>query len=360
MPGKELLTCVALAPLSALYGAAVKCRLALFRSGILSRHRAGVPVISIGNITVGGTGKTPLVEWIARTVAESGKRPCVLSRGYGRSNISRRVLVSDGETVLVGPADGGDEPVLLAEKLRGVAAVVSDRDRVAAAQWAVAHLGSEALVLDDGFQHVRLARDLDLVVIDATNPWGCGRLLPWGRLREPPRSLARAGAVVLTRAGESPAEDALIREITRLNPGHPPLRSWMRTKTIHRLGETAEPQIEIEAPPEERLFAFCGIGNSQAFFEHARRELGAPLAGTHAFPDHQVYTGRNVEAIESLARAEHAGALITTAKDAVKLRRLRFTMPCYVLEIEICFEDVERMKEIVRRALSDDSMCRSG
>src|SRR2546423_13420251 len=176
---------LALAPLGLLYGAAVRARLRLYRSGLLKTESVGAPVISVGNLTAGGTGKTPLVEWVARAVANEGLRACVLTRGYGRADASRRVVVSDGERVLAGVEESGDEPLLLAEKLNGVASVVCDRDRVDAARWARESLGAQAFVLDDGFQHLRIARDLDIVTLDATEPWGGGHLLPRGRLREP-------------------------------------------------------------------------------------------------------------------------------------------------------------------------------
>ena len=189
-----------LAPLGTLYGALVRTRLRLYRSGLLKTENVGAPVISVGNITAGGTGKTPLVEWAARALAGEGRRACVLTRGYGRADERRRVVASDGRSVLADAVECGDEPRLLAEKLLGAASVVCDRDRVAAARWAREHLGADAFVLDDGFQHLRIARDLDIVTLDATAPWGGGHLLPRGRLREPPGSLARADCVVITRA----------------------------------------------------------------------------------------------------------------------------------------------------------------
>jgi tetraacyldisaccharide 4'-kinase len=149
----SLATSIALAPLSALYGAVTRARLLLYQTGALRVHQIDAPVISVGNITTGGTGKTPLVEWIARMIAQAGRRPCILTRGYGRDDASQRVVVSDGERILAGAREGGDEPLLLAEALQGVAAVISDSDRVNAARWASETLGSQVFILDDGFQH---------------------------------------------------------------------------------------------------------------------------------------------------------------------------------------------------------------
>src|SRR5215211_4895060 len=189
---------LALAPLGLLYGAVTRARLRLYRSGLLKSERVGVPP-AVRFPTAGGTGKTPLVEWAARALAREGLRACVLTRGYGRADESRRVVASDGARVLAEVAECGDEPRLLAERLLGAAAVVCDRDRVAAARWAREELGAEVFVLDDGFQHLRIARDLDIVTLDATAPWGGGHLLPRGRLREPVSGLARADCAAHAR-----------------------------------------------------------------------------------------------------------------------------------------------------------------
>src|SRR5712692_3986751 len=148
---------VALIPLSGLYGVAMKARRTLYQRGLFHVHKAGAPVISVGNITTGGTGKTPLVEWIARAVASEGKRVCILTRGYGRKAPPKRVIVSDGESILADEKTAGDEPLLLAEKLLGLAAVISDANRASAANWARENLASEVFILDDGFQYLSLA-----------------------------------------------------------------------------------------------------------------------------------------------------------------------------------------------------------
>src|SRR5205085_6711634 len=174
-----------LPPLSAVYGVVTRTRLALYRRGAFAITKLERPVISVGNITTGGTGKTPLVERVARIVASDGKKVCILTRGYGRAHPDRHVVVSDGERITATPAAAGDEPSLLAQKLLGTAAVVCNADRRTAGLYAIEAFNTDCFILDDGFQHLRLARDLDIVTIDATNPWGGERLLPAGRLREP-------------------------------------------------------------------------------------------------------------------------------------------------------------------------------
>lgn len=339
-----------LAPLGALYGAVIRARMALYRGGALRVHRVDAPVLSVGNITTGGTGKTPLVEWLARAVARSGKRVCILTRGYGRTDERERVVVSDGEALLADARRAGDEPRLLAESLQGVAAVLSDADRVAAARWAIANLQSEVFILDDGFQHLRIARDLDIVTVDATNPFGGGRLLPRGRLREPAGGLTRADLVVITRADQSTDIDELRREIERLSGASPALLSQMRSRGVRALSREGKGELlSINAQPQP-FAAFCAIGNPDAFFAQVKNE-GHALACTRAFKDHHVFSQSDVEAIERQARDAGALALLTTAKDAVKLRSLRFELPCFILEIEIEFDDEDILLRLIDEAI---------
>ena len=168
--------------LSWIYGRIAGWRNALYERGTLRSFALGAPAISVGNITVGGTGKTPLVAFVARVLAEQGEKACILTRGYGRENPKERVLVSDGRKILVEPKIAGDEPFELAAKLLGRAIVVADANRVAAAQWARGKFNVSVFVLDDAFQHRRARRDLDIVLLDATNPFGNERTLPFGRL----------------------------------------------------------------------------------------------------------------------------------------------------------------------------------
>jgi tetraacyldisaccharide 4'-kinase len=335
----------ALAPLSLAYGGLVRARLALYRAGVLKSRGAGAPVVSVGNITAGGTGKTPLVEWAAGALADEGLRVCVLTRGYGRRDEWRRVVASDGESVLAEVLESGDEPRLLAERLVGRAAVVCDADRVAAARWAQAELGSQVFVLDDGFQHLRIKRDLDIVTVDATSPWGGGQMLPRGRLREPLSSLARAGCVVLTRADLAEDLAGLRAEVARLTGrGAPVFSSTLRTTAVRPL----EASGEAEEPPGP-FAAFCAVGNPRAFFAHLRKE-GRELVYTRAFQDHHPYTQAEADALAREAERRGASALLTTAKDAVKLRGKGFALPCHVVEVGLEFDDREGLLALLRKA----------
>jgi tetraacyldisaccharide 4'-kinase len=331
----------ALAPLSVLYGLVVRIRNACYRAGILHTEKLGVPVVSVGNLTTGGTGKTPLVAWIAGELAAAGFKVCVLSRGYGRKNSGMRVVASDGKTVLSDVTQTGDEPYLLAESLQGKAAVVCDADRLSAGKWAVANLSSDVFVLDDAFQHQRLARQLNILTIDARNPWGNGWLLPAGILREPLAELARADCIVITRADVTGAE-ALPQQIDKLRPGVPTFLSVMKLK---------EPAAEGFDPSKTlRIAAFCAIGNPASFFS-SLRETGYDLVYTRSFRDHYEYTQTDVDAIMREAQAQGAQALCTTSKDAVKIRSLNVGLPCYVAEMEIEIERADLFRKLILEAI---------
>ncbi len=339
---------ILLAPFSALYGAATRARLMLYRTGTLATERVDAPVISVGNLTTGGTGKTPLVAWLARHLAETGQKVCILTRGYGRDNPSAQVLVSDGASVLASAREGGDEPRLLAEMLEGQAVIISNANRVSAARWARENFKSSVFILDDGFQHLSIARDLNLVVIDATNPFGGGHLLPRGRLREPLRGLTRADAVIITRANLASDIESLRAELERLSGGRPVLLSEARTVRVRRLSDNLldERNAVSESLPQP-VMAFCALGNPQAFFAHLRVD-GQTLAHTKSFPDHHIYTQSEIDELIAEAKSHGAQSLVTTAKDAVKLRGLRFELPCYVVEIDVAFDDEEKIVQMLK------------
>jgi len=342
-----------LVPLSTIYSAVTRARLAAYRRGLLSVSTLAAPVVSVGNLTTGGTGKTPLVEWVCRTIdavahegAREGKRVCVLTRGYGRANPKTQVVVSNGTDLLASEQEAGDEPFLLARTLLGIAAVVSNPNRVAAGEWAIENLHSEVFVLDDAFQHLRLFRDLDIVTIDATNPWG-GGLLPRGRLREPLSGLSRADSVVITRSEQ--AEDlASIKNALQRKVGKVPIfSSRMLTKGFRSLNSDL---IDISAFRAQPIAAFCGIGNPDSFFKHLRRE-GYQLAFTRTFPDHHKYKQSELDTLVGEATARGANSLITTAKDATKLQSFNLGIPCCVLEIQISIDEEDRLVDLIRKAI---------
>jgi len=342
---------VTLTPLSGLYGVAMKARRALYRRGVFQVHKAGVPVISVGNITTGGTGKTPLVEWIARALRRRQKRLCILTRGYGRQHGGRRVLVSNGSEIFADARDAGDEPLLLAEKLKGEAAVICDADRVAAARWATENLGTDLFILDDGFQNMRLARDCNIVAIDATNPWGNRRLLPAGTLRESPRQLARADCIVITRADSASQTETLKSEINQVSKGRPVFLSRMRIDGLRKLSsEMKDSRVSANELKSGPVAAFCGVGNPESFFAQLRRD-NYQLCHTRAFPDHHYYTQEEINALISQSAERGAHALLTTAKDEVKLRSLSVEMPCYVVDVAIEIEGESKFLALIDDAI---------
>jgi tetraacyldisaccharide 4'-kinase len=336
---------IGLSPLGSLYGAAMQARRALYRAGRLRVFELGVPVISVGNLTTGGTGKTPLVQWIASELARAGRRVCILTRGYGRQS-GTRVIVSDGSEILSDANLAGDEPLLLAEQLQGSAAVICDADRVSAARWAIENLHSEVFLLDDGFQHLRVARNLNILTVDATNPWGNGKVLPAGILREPLAEIDRADCVVITRADSVTSTVELRRELSAHHPGCPIFSARMVQADL-RPGSGS--RLTLQESRKAPAAAFCAIGNPESFFSLLRR-AGYQLVHTRAFRDHQYYSQRDIEEITREAVAGGAQFLITTAKDEVKLRALRFDLPFYALDIAIEIDKEEQFRAMITAA----------
>jgi len=278
----------------------MRIRNRLYDRGWKRSFRVSVPVISVGNLTLGGTGKTPCVEYVARFYRQQEWRVAILSRGYGSE------------------AGRNDEALVLEENLPDVPHL-QGADRVTWATAAVEELESEVLVLDDGFQHRRLARDLDLVLVDATNPWGHGYLFPRGLLREPPASLRRAGVVLLTRCDQVEAlqRERLRETVARLAPEVPVIETTHRpVELINAEQQTAPLSLLVSRP----VAAFCGIGNPEAF-RRTLTDRGATVIAFRTFADHHAYTRTDVEDLRAWAHQQPTDCVVvTTQKDLVKLR----------------------------------------
>ena len=285
--------------------------MARFRRGWYERHpdrvkRLSRPVISVGNLTVGGSGKTPIVAALAQLLMEAGERPAILSRGYGRRRASDGVVVvSDGGQVLAGPDQSGDEPQMLARALPGVAVVVS-ADRYLAGTLAERRFGCTVHLLDDGFQHVQLARDVDLLAVSRADLEE--QLLPAGRLREPPEAAARADAVLV--AGDD-ADARLVSDALRL----PTFRVVVHYDEARLIDPFA---ASLPALPDRRVVAVAAIARPERFFAAARAQ-GWDVAREIVFRDHHWFTSRDLEAISNAARETGAAIVMTTEKDAMRL-----------------------------------------
>jgi tetraacyldisaccharide 4'-kinase len=312
------------------YRAVVGMRNALYDAGYLKARHLGCPVVSIGNLTVGGTGKTPVTSYLAGVLSESGYRVAVLSRGYRRRGGKRPLLVADGRALLADADESGDEPYLIA-RLNPAVAVAVGADRVRASRLVRAAASPEVILLDDAFQHRPVHRDIDLLLVDGRDPWGNGKLLPLGPLREPQSAVARADALIVTRSrGECPEE--LKAVLGRYNP---------RAAVFHL---RIQPDGYVRADGEElgpaalrgfSVFAFSGIARPQRF-EEDLRSLGVGLAGVRRFPDHHRYRLRDLATVLREARERGAQALVTTEKDMARLAGIaREEIPCYALRLRI-------------------------
>lgn len=303
----------------------------LYRRGVLRSRALGPLVVSIGNLTVGGTGKTPAAELATLTLAALGRQPAIVSRGYRRRSRGVQV-VADTASIRLDPDDAGDEPFLLARRLPGVPVVVGS-NRHEAARVAVERFGVDAIVLDDGFQHRTLHKDLEIVMVRALRPWGNGRLLPGGPLREPLSRLARADLIVATGVEEVSDAAAVQASSARWAPGVPVLAAAYVPAECWRAGRM-EP-VALERLAGLRLLAFAGIA-APAAFQRTLRRLGARLEDFTAFDDHHWYSGDDLARLTERAAVLDLDGLVTTEKDWVRLRALPLpARPLYVLSIKL-------------------------
>ncbi len=336
-----------LASMSGLYGGVVSLRLWLYRNRILRERNLGCLVVSIGNLTVGGTGKTPVVEKFARSLQDGGRRVAILSRGYksvkqpflkrlvgkiqGKNEIDPPRVVSDGKSLLLDSMTAGDEPYMLAANLKDIPVVV-DKDRVKSGKHAISELNCDTLILDDGMQYLRLKHRLDIVLIDRWHPFGTDRLLPRGTLREPPRNLKRASYIFITKCNGDSNEELIQR-----------IRLYNRTAEIieceHRPRYLQHIETRESSPLETLKGAKVGTVSAIAVpesFEDGVKKLGATVEATCRFMDHHRFTEQEIITFINCCVESGVDMIITTEKDAVRFPRLaRMDVPIYFLRVEI-------------------------
>jgi tetraacyldisaccharide 4'-kinase len=324
-------------PLTLPYGAVSHLRARAYRTKILKQKHLPGKVISVGNLTTGGTGKTPMAIWIAERLAAEGKSVGILTRGYRGEKAPKPESPQSGAGVeAIGPMS--DEVQLMKARLGDRVAFGVGADRFAKGQ-ELANRGVNWFVLDDAFQHLQLARDVDVVMIDATNPFG--HLLPAGRLREPKTALVRSDLIVVTRSSHSPAIEAAVRRETNA----PIFYAQAELDSVY---SPNHPHLASQNAHEQRLFAFCGIGNPAAFVADLRG-WGFQIVGHKFFPDHHRYTPRDIREIEAEARSVGAGGLICSEKDKFNCPSGSVAMDLWVCAISL---RVEREQDFWRTLMA--------
>ncbi len=318
------------------YRLAVTLRNRLYDKSILKTAKVPAAVVSIGNITTGGTGKTPLVAWLCNYFTDRNIKTAVLTRGY---KIKDSVFA--------------DEPAMLAKAAEETKIIVNP-DRIAGAEKAINEYNAKLLIMDDGFQHRKLARDVDIVAVDATEPFGYEKLLPAGLLREPLDSLKRADAVVITRSNQNSPEkiDEIKKRISQIKP------DIVFTAAVHKplcIKLIKDSQMPLNELAGRKIYAFCGIGNPNSFFQ-TLSDMALNIVGTKVYNDHHRYTDADIAAIYEDARYKQAEIVLTTHKDWVKTALLcidKFEIPFAALMIELEFIDgQENIIALIDKALA--------
>lgn len=330
-----------LIPLSWLYGVVIWIRNYCFTSGIFKLKRLPCTVISVGNIVAGGTGKTPAVAAIAKLLQNKDLQVAILLRGYKRRRSEQITVVSDGENRLCSREESGDEADMLARQLPNIPIIVG-KQRYLTGKAAIECFKSDVLILDDGFQHRQLARNVNILTIDATQPFGTGALLPIGTLREPTTAIQRADIIFLTRTDAVDINIADLKvPLNRLAPNTPILESIHQPTSLYWLNQTDKHvTMPIEDITGKRLLAVCGIGNPDAFVATLQK-YNPEVVELFAFPDHHVYTESDLLQIQHQMQQCEAEWIVTTQKDEQKLVSLSTELPIVVLAIELVITDGE-------------------
>lgn len=340
---------ISLKIISLLYGAAIQLRLIAYKIGLRPVKSIPAYVVSVGNVTTGGTGKTPLVAMLAEWAGKSGYRVGILSRGYKGKRSHNSLIVSDGKRTLASVDEAGDEPFLLAKKLPSVPVLISKK-RHRIGHLALKLFGSQLLLLDDGYQHLSLHRDLNILLLDAKRQFGNKRLLPLGPLREPIDQIKRADLIIITRCTTEHCGDDLIDFLQRSFPGRPILRSGhFPDQVIFPLVRKAHPPCILSG---RRVVAFAGLANPDEFLEMVKG-LGARIVHFKAFPDHHRFTEDEIKELASRKRRSDSDLLLTTEKDWVRIDgRISVESDIGILTIKVrILSEGDTLFEMIRRGI---------
>ncbi|HZT69999.1 MAG TPA: tetraacyldisaccharide 4'-kinase [Terriglobia bacterium] len=341
-----------LMPVASLYGFGARVRRHAYDRGWFESRRLSRPVISVGNLTLGGSGKTPLVGHIARLLVRNRYKPSILTRGYGRVRGKDIIALDPQPNRAPDPRSVGDEPALLARALPEVPIVICS-DRYRAGRLAEERYGVDVHILDDGFQHLSLAREVDLVAVDLTRNVFHEALFPAGRMREPASALARANLIVLTRSEIGDAA-SMEKQIRRINPEAPIFRCETSLLALAELGGRRE--VDAAQYHGKPACAFCAIGNPSAFFADLRR-WGFHLVAELAFRDHHVYHESDLLRISRTASETGAAFLITTEKDVMNLPpQVQIVLPVLACEIQAKILDVGQFEKVLLARLSSNQL----
>lgn len=286
-------------------------------------------MISVGNLVLGGTGKTPTVIYLAKLLKDQGFKPCIVSRGYGGKSKRAINVVSDGRSILMNVESAGDEPVLIAESLADIP-IITGKKRILPCEYAVTHLGVDIIILDDGFQHMGVSRDINLVLFDASTLAGNSRIFPAGPLREPIAALNRTTGFLITGQNkENKKRSDLFAELLRSKFPHIPV---FMAKISHPVLKDKDNKT-VDGSLITDAYVFCAIANPDRV-NGSVASLGINSVGSKAYPDHRTYSQKTITSLCMDAALANAKCLITTSKDFVKVMHLQFTLPLYVLHIK--------------------------
>ena len=303
-------------------------RMWAYRWDLFPSHKLECRVISVGNLTLGGTGKTPVVMMIAEILRGNGRKPGILSRGYGGNSKNEINVVCDGKNILLSTEVAGDEAVMMAKRLRNVPVLVGS-DRYQTGRYAIKHFGVDTLILDDGFQHLALKRDMNILLFDHQRPFGNGQLFPAGELREPKKEVRRADFVCITRYSGSSYPPGISKQLIK---DLPLVKSTLRLDSLSNLNDGEI--FDVKKLQDQPVAAFSGIANPNDFRKLLEKS-GARVVCYHPFPDHHEYTLADLKHIEDSAQKAGAKFILTTEKDAVKINSSSITIPLYKVALEM-------------------------